>query len=61
MSAARETAPQSADAGRDRGGVAPVDGAILGYRCPRQIDSILPAAKLVLSDEDLEQINRGAK
>lgn len=39
----------------------PVDGAIVGYRCPRQIDSILPAAKLVLSDEDLEQINRGAK
>jgi hypothetical protein len=28
---------------------------------PHQIDSILGAAKLGLSDEDLEHINRGAK
>ncbi len=33
-----------------------VDGAIVGFRRPDQIDPILAAANLELSDEDLEQI-----
>jgi aryl-alcohol dehydrogenase-like predicted oxidoreductase len=38
-----------------------VDGAIVGFRCPDQIDPILAGGKLELSDEDLEQINGGAR
>jgi aryl-alcohol dehydrogenase-like predicted oxidoreductase len=38
-----------------------VDGAIVGFRYPDQIDPILAGAKLELSDEDLEQINGGAR
>jgi aryl-alcohol dehydrogenase-like predicted oxidoreductase len=38
-----------------------VDGAIVGFRSPDQIDPILAAAKLDLSDEDLEEINGGAR
>jgi hypothetical protein len=38
-----------------------VDGAIVGFRCPDQIAPILPGAKREPSDEDLEQINGGAR
>jgi aryl-alcohol dehydrogenase-like predicted oxidoreductase len=38
-----------------------VDGAIVGFRSPDQIDPILAAAKLELSNKDLEQINAGAR
>ena len=38
----------------------PVDRTIAGFRCPDQIDPILPGANLELTDEDLEQINGGA-
>ena len=33
-----------------------VDGAIVGFRSPEQVDPLLPAAGLELSDEDLDQI-----
>ena len=33
-----------------------VDGAIVGFRSPEQVDPILAAADLELSDEDLDQI-----
>ena len=33
-----------------------VDGAIVGFRSPEQVDPLLPAAGLKLSDEDLDQI-----
>jgi aryl-alcohol dehydrogenase-like predicted oxidoreductase len=38
-----------------------IDGAIVGYRGPDQIDPILAAAKLKLTDQDLEKINGEAK
>ena len=37
-----------------------VDGAIVGFRAPEQVDPILAAAKLELTDEDLDQIEGGA-
>ncbi len=36
-----------------------VDGAIVGFRSPEQVDPLLPAAGLELSDEDLDQIEGG--
>jgi aryl-alcohol dehydrogenase-like predicted oxidoreductase len=33
-----------------------VDGAIVGFRRPNQVDPILPAASLELTDEDLDEI-----
>ncbi len=33
-----------------------VDGAIVGFRAPDQVDPLLPAAALELSDEDVQQI-----
>jgi aryl-alcohol dehydrogenase-like predicted oxidoreductase len=38
-----------------------VDGAIVGFRGPNQVDPILTAANLELSDEDLDQIEGGAR
>ena len=38
-----------------------VDGAIVGFRRPDQVDPILPAASLALSDEDLFEIEGGAR
>lgn len=65
MSTARETPPRTADPQRDRSGeiaLPPaVDAAIVGFRCPDEIHKILAAAKPEPSDENLEQINRGAK
>ena len=58
MSNGREAPPESPDPTlRHRA----VDGAIVGFRCPDQIDPILAGGKLELSDEDLEQINGGAR
>jgi aryl-alcohol dehydrogenase-like predicted oxidoreductase len=37
-----------------------VDGAIVGFRRPEQVDPVLPAANLKLTDEDLEQIGARA-
>ena len=37
-----------------------VDGAIVGFRSPDQVDPLVEAANLELTDEDLEQIG-GAK
>jgi aryl-alcohol dehydrogenase-like predicted oxidoreductase len=37
-----------------------VDGAIVGFRRPDQVDPILPAASLDLSDEDLAEIAGGS-
>ena len=34
-----------------------VDGAIVGLRRPDQVDPIIAAAGLVLSDEDISHIN----
>ncbi len=36
-----------------------VDGAIVGFRRPDQVDPILPAAELELSDEDVAEIESG--
>ena len=36
-----------------------VDGAIVGFRAPEQVDPILAAARLELTDEDLDQIEGG--
>jgi len=36
-----------------------VDGAIVGFRRPDQVDPILPAAELELSDEDVAEIEAG--
>ncbi len=36
-----------------------VDGAIVGFRSPEQVDPLLPAAGLELTDEDLDQIEGG--
>jgi aryl-alcohol dehydrogenase-like predicted oxidoreductase len=33
-----------------------VDGAIVGFRSPDQVETILPAANLELTDEDLAEI-----
>jgi aryl-alcohol dehydrogenase-like predicted oxidoreductase len=38
-----------------------VDGAIVGFRRPDQVDPILPAAGLELTDEDVAQIEGGAQ
>jgi aryl-alcohol dehydrogenase-like predicted oxidoreductase len=38
-----------------------VDGAIVGFRRPDQVDPILAAANLELSDEDLTEIEGGAR
>jgi len=38
-----------------------VDGAIVGFRRPDQVDPILPAASLQLTDEDLAEIEGGAR
>ncbi len=38
-----------------------VDGAIIGFRRPEQVDPIIGAANLELSDEDLSQIEGGAR
>jgi len=38
-----------------------VDGAIVGFRGPNQVGPILTAANLELSDEDLDQIEGGAR
>ena len=37
-----------------------VDGAIVGFRRPDQVDPILPAASLELTDEDVAEIEGGA-
>ena len=37
-----------------------VDGAIVGFRRPDQVDPILSAASLALSDEDLAEIEGDA-
>ncbi len=37
-----------------------VDGAIVGFRRPDQVDPILPAASLELTDEDLVEIEGGS-
>ena len=36
-----------------------VDGAIVGFRRPDQVDPILPAAQLELSDQDMAEIEGG--
>ena len=36
-----------------------VDGAIVGFRRPDQVDPILPAADLRLGDEDVTKIESG--
>lgn len=38
-----------------------VEGAIVGFRRPDQVDPILPAASLELTDEDVAQIEGGAR
>jgi aryl-alcohol dehydrogenase-like predicted oxidoreductase len=38
-----------------------VDGAIVGFRRADQVDPILPAASLVLTDEDVAEIEGGAR
>jgi aryl-alcohol dehydrogenase-like predicted oxidoreductase len=38
-----------------------VDGAIVGFRRPDQVDPILPAASLELTDEDVAEIEGGAR
>jgi aryl-alcohol dehydrogenase-like predicted oxidoreductase len=38
-----------------------VDGAIVGFRRPDQVDPIMPAANLELSDEDIAEIEGGAR
>lgn len=38
-----------------------VDGAIVGFRRPDQVDPILPAANLELTDEDVLEIEVGAR
>jgi aryl-alcohol dehydrogenase-like predicted oxidoreductase len=39
---------------------AAVDGAIVGFRRPDQVDPILPAASLELTDDDVAEIEAGA-
>jgi aryl-alcohol dehydrogenase-like predicted oxidoreductase len=38
-----------------------VDGAIVGFRSPEQVDPLLPAAALELSDEDIDLIEGGRR
>jgi aryl-alcohol dehydrogenase-like predicted oxidoreductase len=38
-----------------------VDGAIVGFRRPDQVDPILPAANLELTDQDIAEIEGGAR
>jgi aryl-alcohol dehydrogenase-like predicted oxidoreductase len=38
-----------------------VDGAIVGFRRPDQVDPILTAASLELTDEDLDEIEGGTR
>jgi aryl-alcohol dehydrogenase-like predicted oxidoreductase len=38
-----------------------VDGAIVGFRRPDQVDPILPAAQLELTDQDMAEIDGGAE
>jgi aryl-alcohol dehydrogenase-like predicted oxidoreductase len=38
-----------------------VDGAIVGFRAPSQVDPLLVAANLELSDDDLDQIEGGTR
>lgn len=38
-----------------------VDGAIVGFRSPEQVDPLLPAAALELSDEDINLIEAGRR
>jgi aryl-alcohol dehydrogenase-like predicted oxidoreductase len=38
-----------------------VDGAIVGFRRPEQVDPLLAAANLGLTDEDLAEIEGGAR
>ena len=38
-----------------------VDGAIVGFRRPDQVDPILPAASLELTDEDVAEIEGGSR
>lgn len=38
-----------------------VDGAIVGFRSPEQVDPLLPAAALELSDEDINLIEGGRR
>lgn len=38
-----------------------VDGAIVGFRRPDQVDPLVPAASLELSDEDVAEIEVGAR
>ena len=38
-----------------------VDGAIVGFRRPDQVDPILAAANLELTDEDITEIEGGTK
>src|SRR5260370_34028023 len=39
---------------------AAVDGAIVGFRSPQQVDPILPAASLELTDADMAEIEGSA-
>ena len=65
MSNGREAPPESADPReiaaawtlRHRS----VDGVVVGFRCPHQIDLTLARATLEPSNEDLAQINGGAR
>jgi aryl-alcohol dehydrogenase-like predicted oxidoreductase len=38
-----------------------IDGAIVGFRSPDQVDPILPAANLELTEQDLEEIEGGTR
>jgi aryl-alcohol dehydrogenase-like predicted oxidoreductase len=38
-----------------------VDGAIVGFHCPAQVDPILGAANLDLTDQDLSEIEGGPR
>jgi aryl-alcohol dehydrogenase-like predicted oxidoreductase len=38
-----------------------VDGAIVGFRRPDQVDPIIAAASLELSDEDISEIEGGTR
>ena len=38
-----------------------VDGAIVGFRSPAQVDPILPAANLELTDEEIDEIEAGRR
>ena len=38
-----------------------IDSAIVGFRRPNQVDPILPAAHLALTEEDMVEIEAGAR